>query len=1011
MAENTEKPPDLTVNSIDDVERLVKELYQHGSPKYKAQIQMKLQEIQRLQEGWQMADMLLAKEDPNVRFFGALTFTVKITLEGSTLNEENSTDLRSRLTSWLVRLTSMHEQKLVIRKLTLALAKFYFEPTVPSIPSVRQLICSTSKGVDAPPDSLSQYPSTPNLLNHLTHEQVSLLLQFCTSLAEEAQSQVGWRPQMDVAKVESRMKEYVDDTASVLAYAISISHPIRTEALTCWNVWVHFAVQSSSWTGSRELQLLQTLINPIISISTEDSDTAGTALGFLGDLLDDHKLIFDNPHLQLIREVLLSAWASEKMEGLHYNDPDLAEFQTFLLGYADVVAHELVEMPNDAAYQSILGLLHNLLKTEGYAANEDFSILDAQAFWNTYVEIVVEQYEESCMAVGPERTRQAEWVHVAKMHILQMVEEFWAKLRFPPPNDFKTWDTDSKRAFAHFRRDVTDLLQSAEVFLGIELLAGLSTITQDSISKKDWSSVEASLYCMNALADRDSDEDALNKEDELMQQIFGSTLFQNLAELGAEIPPRARKTAMDLFDNYSPFFLRHPEYLAPALTFLFTSLESPALAGSAAKAIHSLSSACRGSLTTQLEAFIQQYERFLSWPTADVYNKEKTIGAIAAIIQALPKDEDKVVALDRILDFVEGDIRFALESMVSGRIQQSKMAAMAAIEALASIGKSCQAPDDMVIDLDADPDQPNFWTNGLGKTIQDRVIRLLFNVIEVWEEDGEVVEQVCSIFSTGFKEAAPGPFVLPAMVFVDFFKRTPLESPRIDQVLSTTSAFIQSHIPSSTPRIDAEAKLVLDHLIELLHIINTPSAEPEAAQGCIDAIRRYFTRYIGVVLQLQPADNLAKVFSFSIEGLQCAETLTKLAAVHFWNDFLALMNQPAEIQGTLDQVVVHFGPSLAKALIQEVGGRAVQSELPALVGPLRLLVTRHSGAQRWLEDACGDDFPVYSLPTADRAIFISRLLASRTGGLSAARLVVSAFWSEARTAAMKSGIDVRKLKK
>ena len=58
--------------------QLVQKLYQPGSPQDIARIQDALQKLQRSQQGWQFADALLRSHDDKVRFFGALTFTIKI---------------------------------------------------------------------------------------------------------------------------------------------------------------------------------------------------------------------------------------------------------------------------------------------------------------------------------------------------------------------------------------------------------------------------------------------------------------------------------------------------------------------------------------------------------------------------------------------------------------------------------------------------------------------------------------------------------------------------------------------------------------------------------------------------------------------------------------------------------------------------------------------------------------------------------------------------------------------
>lgn len=76
--------------SMAEVEHLVKRLYQPGSPRTITQINDQLQQLQLSPEGWQIADALLGSNDANVRFFAALTFTVKLNNDGSVLDPELS---------------------------------------------------------------------------------------------------------------------------------------------------------------------------------------------------------------------------------------------------------------------------------------------------------------------------------------------------------------------------------------------------------------------------------------------------------------------------------------------------------------------------------------------------------------------------------------------------------------------------------------------------------------------------------------------------------------------------------------------------------------------------------------------------------------------------------------------------------------------------------------------------------------------------------------------------------
>ena len=61
--------------------QLVQQMYSQSSPQDIARIQSTLQSVQRTFRAWALADELLKSSDAQVRFFGALTFTLKIKLD------------------------------------------------------------------------------------------------------------------------------------------------------------------------------------------------------------------------------------------------------------------------------------------------------------------------------------------------------------------------------------------------------------------------------------------------------------------------------------------------------------------------------------------------------------------------------------------------------------------------------------------------------------------------------------------------------------------------------------------------------------------------------------------------------------------------------------------------------------------------------------------------------------------------------------------------------------------
>lgn len=78
MANTTGQQAQAFPLSFEDIEGLVKSLYDPGNAKKISQNEATLRVLQRSPQGWEIADALLKSNDEQVRFFGALTLTVKL---------------------------------------------------------------------------------------------------------------------------------------------------------------------------------------------------------------------------------------------------------------------------------------------------------------------------------------------------------------------------------------------------------------------------------------------------------------------------------------------------------------------------------------------------------------------------------------------------------------------------------------------------------------------------------------------------------------------------------------------------------------------------------------------------------------------------------------------------------------------------------------------------------------------------------------------------------------------
>lgn len=76
--------------NVAEVEELIKRLYKPGHPILIANINDQLQQLQKSEHGWKLADDLMGSADLHARFYAALTFTVKLNNEGSVADPELS---------------------------------------------------------------------------------------------------------------------------------------------------------------------------------------------------------------------------------------------------------------------------------------------------------------------------------------------------------------------------------------------------------------------------------------------------------------------------------------------------------------------------------------------------------------------------------------------------------------------------------------------------------------------------------------------------------------------------------------------------------------------------------------------------------------------------------------------------------------------------------------------------------------------------------------------------------
>ena len=555
-----------------------------------------------------------------------------------------------------------------------------------------------------------------------------------------------------------------------------------------------------------ELQALRPLA-PLAITDLQHEHMYDTVTELFTDILNHFPAFLTSDDFRALSIFLSTEGARNTVARLRIGDFDTGtmSFAKILLAYGDAAVQDLAENPDDARLTQILFQLLELLKCDGYGGVEDEICSQALEFWTSYTEFVVDSLFDNT-------EKRPAWVDLARQRIELAIEACWAKIRMPPHEIAVTWDSGARSSLKNFRKDVHDLLLSSYRLLGVDIFEKLAQLALQSHLDRAWLQLEATLFCLNALADSVADDDSI---DGSLLRIFGSSLLNDMLDVTEVIPARTRHTAVTMISNYTAFFERHPEHLPAMLSFLFESLRFPALANVAAKAIFSACSSCRGTLTPELGVFLQQLEEISTWDTRETNIKEKLIGAIAAIIEALPSDEEKVAPLAQLILSVERDFEKCIRGMEASNVEEFQESGINALKCLVSMGKALQTPDEAVINLEVDVPSSSFWAEGQGASLQDRVVRILQIVTGLLKSNSDMVETSCQILRIGYKERTPGLFVFPLKITVDYVLATTLDTARLDFVLDTAGIALLSRAGSTDSVMVNASSSIMNYLLRL----------------------------------------------------------------------------------------------------------------------------------------------------------------------------------------------------
>ncbi|ETS75674.1 hypothetical protein PFICI_12618 [Pestalotiopsis fici W106-1] len=994
--------PIPTPSNLDEVEHLVNRLYEQNASSTIAQIQEVLQKLQKSPEGWQIAEGLLSRQADNVRFFGALTFIVKLNTD--TLEDEDARSALIKLIDWLLKCLEVGAGAIVIRKLCSALVTHFIHFSHVWPLCLRHvLLCLQNNQSDF---ARLQGP-VQDAVARLTPQKSVALVWFATALAEEAEKTDP--KSTKYISLHERMLRNAGDLSSLLTCLVVGQSDTQTkqESIRCFQAWLLYAQRVPNEEMTSNLRpMLQPTIKCIV-----DTDLYEPAIEVLTDTLGNWQTFCKQDDYDLLYSLFESSWSQEKYQNLLQGDFDFdsVQFGLLMVAFGDAQITELMDKSNPRSQQYLAAIV-GLLTADGHPVAEDKIFVPALEFWSQFVENMVDN-------MYSEPQESVDWNVPPLSYLTQVVSHCWKKIQYPALDVYNSWDSTERVGFGDARKDVSDLLQSVFTISGQPLISLFVDLTLQGVSATAWAELEAAAFCLGSLSDCVSDSTSC---DEILSKVFGSQLFDLLRQGHSVVPVRARQTCLSLIERYSDYFARHSEYLPAALNLLFSAVGDLPLAGPSSKSIYKLCSSCRSVLTSEVDAFLGQYESLRNSQTLDSLAEERIVGAIASIIQALPEDGSRAHAFSRLLVLVAVDVEKALQlksynaeldpndpavarafdaaQRPAAPVTAYEVALQIAIRALRCLlgsAKGLQSPTESYVDLDDEQTSslPSSSSPELAQIQQD-IIGILARLKDEFGNSTEVLDVICSILKAGFSETDAGPFVFPPQTVVEFI--TSSWNHRVASAISTACVFVTSlsngSSKSQVPQIIAH---LLPWVVGLLYQLQEPENEPELAQYGIEFSQKAMTKAPDVFLQLQPTSLLEYLFMFAIKLLNGNEPLPKAAAAEFWTTFITLKSPTEDTQAGINSAIVHLGPILAHTLIQNIGGKAARSELDKLSDPLKKLVVQHAHAKQWLETALNDaSFPSDKVSHDEKALFLKKVISLRGG--RATNQVVREFWLACR---------------
>ncbi|ANZ74666.1 BA75_01431T0 [Komagataella pastoris] len=877
---------------------LVEALYAPNDPSSIVLIQKQLQDVQRSENGWLIADSLLEQESINCQFFGALTYTVNLYLHRESLTKnEDGISYETVTQKLLFHIDSIcknpnysSKQLVVLKKLMSNLAIIYintYQQWQDPVGTLRMTLYNNS-----------ETPIGNEFYDYLT-------LLFTTLLLEEIHRKltIDLTDSTEFHKsIHSHLYPYIGSL--VQGFQNTTNETIIIQWLSLLAALVQYITQAEIQSTIRYGSLGE-LFSPLFDFATGRSiEISNKTIEVITLILDTNPSIFPAEINAQLEQLIFAGWG-ENYLGHLLQDKDLNE---------DAIS-KYAMMINSFIEPQLLRLLHQLGTNTNDASRKLDCLVELSTvlckefifFWNQLADIYLD--EEDILKQKPTWSETQSKVQTI---LSKLAEIYWRDCHIS--GDFDYDDEDEMQDFVSYRRDIADFYETVYPILKMPLfehlvsniVSNLSTPNNNSL--QTIADIESSLFLIQTLACNFNEDNATSEIYSLLKSLLDSGLFETVIQSNNKLLVKTCIQFLTSMDFFYSSQLGEP-YLESTLRFLLSTPNEHQIIAS--KAISSICNDCRISLAPVLPTFKLLIDQIVVDPEVKPIIRERIIYSYSSIVQGIRSPSDQANLIHSLLN---GIISKAIKVQSEPKLIDYLQSLLSSIE---EIGKAMRLPSD--VNDWYTPEERDavyaYWIEDplhIKKQITE-VVRQ-FMILNPLTSENYLINEICTgILKAGLTEAIPGPFVFDTYTIIEFLNA------KISQCFSKNSlnvvplqySLLESLIKSSSIGSNLLTTTLQQSCVEYLSIIQQ---DPDLALCFLNILVVILEKKPGILIK---GCLLHNILPFVLDSLGSKEKFVLRSGCKFWIKLVTLRKGDKEDSVIIRDMVEHteLGPSLIFKLV------------------------------------------------------------------------------------------------